>query len=153
MMHYVTSLKIFCWCYYCNLWTLLGSSIHLSAFFKRSQTKLIVPKVAYCCFGPEITYLWSKTAESQLKKVIYGLSLNSSVFYPATLGTLSLAHKHYTHLQSSTETAAAAHFACVITASLARLLCSITVQWRESKQVGTPTLPTRRRSRLNLAVQ
>jgi hypothetical protein len=40
--------------------------------------------------GPDITFLWSKTAESQLKKVIYGLSLHSSVFYPATLGTLSL---------------------------------------------------------------
>jgi hypothetical protein len=33
----------------------------------------------------------SKTAEIQLKKVTYGLSLHSSVFYPATLGTLSLA--------------------------------------------------------------
>jgi hypothetical protein len=36
--------------------------------------------------------LWSKTAECQLKKVIYGLSLHSSLFYPATLGTLSLGY-------------------------------------------------------------
>jgi hypothetical protein len=43
--------------------------------------------------GPDITFLWSKTAKSQLKKLIYGLSLHSSVFYPGptTLVTLSLA--------------------------------------------------------------
>jgi hypothetical protein len=43
-------------------------------------SKLRVPKVAYCCFfhGPYITFLWCKTAESQLKKVMYGLSLHSS---------------------------------------------------------------------------
>jgi hypothetical protein len=67
--------------------------LNLILEFQITNTKLRVPKVAYCCFSmaPDITFLWSKnTAESQLKKVIYGLSLHSSVSYPATLGTLSL---------------------------------------------------------------
>jgi hypothetical protein len=45
-------------------------------------------------YGNLMADIWelpSKTVESQLKKVIYGLSLHSSVFYPATLETLSLA--------------------------------------------------------------
>jgi hypothetical protein len=54
--------------------------------------KLRIPKVAYCCLSMGQISPWSKTAESQLKKVIYGLSLHSSVFYPTTLETLSLAY-------------------------------------------------------------
>jgi hypothetical protein len=65
----------------------------IKSFYTLLKAKLRVTKVAYCCFSmrqnPDITFLRSKTAESQLKKVIYGLSLHSSVFYPATLGTLS----------------------------------------------------------------
>jgi hypothetical protein len=51
----------------------------------------------------KITFLWSKTAESQVKKVIHGLSLHSSVFYPATLGNLSLAFStsSYTNLRDA----------------------------------------------------
>jgi hypothetical protein len=66
----------------------------LAYLLQSSAPKLRVAKVAYCCFsmGQILSFLWSKTAESQLKKVIYGLSLHSSVVYPATLGTLSLAH-------------------------------------------------------------
>jgi hypothetical protein len=38
--------------------------------FKPPSVKLRIPKVANCCFsiGPDITFLWSKTAESQLEK-------------------------------------------------------------------------------------
>jgi hypothetical protein len=37
----------------------------------------------YTVHGPDITLLWSKTAESQLQKVIYWLSLHS--FLPLLL--------------------------------------------------------------------
>jgi hypothetical protein len=74
--------------------------------------------------GPDITFLlWiSKTAESQLKKVIYGLSLHSLVFYPATLGTLSLAQlfcKTFLALQRGVYTKAWAYY--VLAASKANV--------------------------------
>jgi hypothetical protein len=47
---------------------------------RTERPKLRVPKVAYCCFSMDITFLWSKTAESAEKSDIWAEFAQLSYF-------------------------------------------------------------------------